>query len=110
MAFMTITIVEGLSQEEHRRAVRIGPRAVAQTRPIDRLMTAAGFEDVEVTDLTEEFATTAQAWFEEYNEHEDELRSLLGAEFDELCSNRGDMLGGLREGLLQRVLVAGTAR
>lgn len=108
MAFLTIAIAPGLSKRQHRRAARIGPRSVASNRSPRELMEAAGYERLEVVDVTEDFRRTAVAWHEQYTKHADELRSILGSELDELCENRTDLIAGVEEGLLQRALVSGT--
>lgn len=108
-AFFTIVVADGLSKEAHRRAVRVGPRAVAQTRPTGQLMKTAGFVDIDVVDFTREFEATARAWEREYEEHQSELEPLLGERFEELKANRRAMLGGLRDRLLRRVMVSGAA-
>ena len=87
----------------------MGPRAVTSTRPLEELMRAARFEDVEVTDVTREFKATAQAWWDAFSERESEIRPLLGAEYDDRQKGRREMIAGAGEGLLQRVLVSGTA-
>ncbi|MDQ3986361.1 MAG: hypothetical protein M3280_07680 [Actinomycetota bacterium] len=108
-AFHTIVVSTGLTKSAHRVAVRLGPRAVASTRPVDVLMAAAGFGDVEVTDLTEAFIETVRAWLVEYDSHEGELRVLLGDEWKERQSHRRDLIRGAEEGLLRRILVTGIA-
>lgn len=109
MAFFTITVAPGLDKSEHRRAVRIGPRAVAARGEADELMARASFTDVSTADVTAEFARTAQAWHREYKENERELRKVLGAGYDELYVNRVDMITGVERNLLRRMLVVGTA-
>jgi hypothetical protein len=106
-AYLTIIVSPGLTKAAHRRAVRLGPRAIASTRPLDALMTAAGFIDVEITDVTEEFLATARGWYTESGRHERQLRNILGDELDERQSHRRAMIGGVEEGLLRRVLVGG---
>jgi cyclopropane fatty-acyl-phospholipid synthase-like methyltransferase len=106
-SFTTIVISEGLTKSDHRRAARLGPRAVATTRPIRTLMRAARFEDVEVVDVTPAFIATTQAWFDAFAERETELRPLLGTEYDDRQSGRLEMIEGAQEGLLQRLLVSG---
>ena len=107
MAFVTISITEGLSKKQQRRAARVGPRSVASTRSAADLLLAAGFEDVESVDVTDEFAVTAKAWQREYTEHKAELRPVLGDEFDELCKDRRDLISGIEDGLLDRSLTSG---
>lgn len=89
--------------------MRVGPPAVSATRPMDQLMTAARFEDVEITDVTETFVHTARAWMDAFNEHEAELKKLIGAVWDQRQRDRAAMIAGIEDGLLQRLLVTGTA-
>jgi len=107
-AFTTIVIPEGLTKSDHRRAARMGPRAVTTTRPIEALTRAAGFVDVEVTDVTPAFITTVQASFSAFAERDGELRPLLGNEYDERQKGRREMIEAARGGLLQRLLISGT--
>lgn len=108
MAFSTIAIAPGLSKKQHRRAARLGPRAVASNRSIGDLMEVAHFGDVRCDDVTAEFDRTARAWGEGYADHEHELRTLLGDELDELRKRRRDLIAGIGEGLLQRFIVSGS--
>lgn len=73
------------------------------------LMEAARFEEIEVTDITEDFIETAQSWFDAFAARERELRPLLCDQFDDRQKGRRDMLAGTREGLLQRQLVGARA-
>lgn len=107
-AFHTIVIADGLSKTQHRRAVTLGPREVRSTRPVGELMRAARFDDVVVTDVTEDFRATAQAWLDGYEQCSDEIRAVLGDEFDERQENRRGLLAAIDEGLLRRVMVTGT--
>lgn len=100
----------GLSKRDHRIAVRRGPRAVTSTRPIDVLMDAAGFRDVEVADVTRDFLAVARAWEREFDAHEDHLRGVLGGEWEERQADRRDLIAGVEAGQLQRILVTGTTR
>jgi hypothetical protein len=106
-AYLTIKVAPGLTKSAHRRAVRLGPRAVASTRPLDVLMNSAGFVDIEVTDVTQEFLDTARGWNREFARHERELRDVLGDELDELQAQCRARIRGAEEGLLHRVLVSG---
>lgn len=72
-------------------------------------MSAARFEDVEVTDITDGFVATAQAWFDAFAARQGELRPALGAAFDDRQKGRRDLIDAAGEGLLQRLLVSATA-
>jgi hypothetical protein len=108
-AFLTIVVSPRLTSPAHRVAARLGPRAVTTTRPLDVLMKAAGFVDVEVANLTKDFREVTVAWLDEYSRYEAELQMIMGAEFDERRSDRQDLLEGIQKRLLRRVLVTGTA-
>lgn len=70
-------------------------------------MLAARFEEVQVTDVTNEFLDTARRWAAGFDEHDDELRDLVGPEWDERQRDRRRMLQAAEEGLLLRLLVTG---
>jgi hypothetical protein len=73
-------------------------------------MTAAGFTDVGLTDVTESFLEVARAWQSEFLRHEGELREVIGDEWDERLSDRDDMIRGVEQGLLRRVFVTGKSK
>jgi hypothetical protein len=110
-AFFTIFVSPGLSRRDHRRAVRLGPRAVASSRAQSELVAAAGFVEVDEIDFTEEFLETARRWLRYSREFEPALRESLGNDVvDEQLAARTDMVTAIEEGLLKRsLLLAGTA-
>jgi hypothetical protein len=110
MAFLSIIVSPGLSKWDHRIAVRLGPRAIASTRPLDVLMKAAGFTDVQEIDVTKSFLEVARAWQSEFLGHERELREIIGNEWEERVSDRADMIRGVEKGLLRRVFLTGSAQ
>ena len=107
-AYFTIFAAPGLSKRDHRRAVRLGPRAVGSGREQAELLEAAGFVRIAVTDVTRDFLETARRWFTHASELEAELRSTLGdALFDEQQADRKKMITAVEEGLLRRALFVG---
>ena len=73
-------------------------------------MRKARFVDVEITDVTSEFQNTARAWSAQFTRHEADIKALIGeAAWEERQASRGDMLRGINDGLLRRVLVSGRA-
>ncbi|MDQ5816620.1 MAG: hypothetical protein M3516_10080 [Actinomycetota bacterium] len=111
MAFSTIEIASGLSKSQHRRAALRGPRAVVSTRPAGRLMSAAHFTEVRLTDVTDDFLRTARAWSTEFDRHESELKRVLGAQnWEDRQADRAAMIDAVEAGLLCRYVVTGTAR
>ena len=61
-AYFTIFTTPGLSKSDHRRAVRLGPRAVASRQGQAELLEAAGFTSIDVRDVTKVFLETAHRW------------------------------------------------
>jgi hypothetical protein len=108
-AFFTIVVAQGLSGRAHRRAVRLGPRAVASIRPVEQLMDQAGYVDVALNDVTADFLDTIRAWARESLRREAELRVVVGDELDERKADWRDLTHGVEEGLLERVLVTARA-
>jgi hypothetical protein len=109
-AFFTIFVSPGLSKRDHRRAVRLGPRAVASNRPQSGLVAAAGFTEVEDIDVTGEFLETARRWLRFSRQSEPALRESLGDDVvDEQLADRTDMVAGIEQGLLRRSLLVAIA-
>jgi hypothetical protein len=110
-AYFTIFTTPGLSKPDHRRAVRLGPRAVGSERGQTELLEAAGLDPIVVTDVTEDFLETARRWLSHASELEGGLRSTLGdALFDEQQTDRMEVITAVEEGLLSRALFVGGAR
>jgi len=104
-AYFTIFTTPGLSKRLHRRAVRLGPRAVGADREQPNLLLAAGFTDVEVIDRTGEFLETARRWHAYARDLEGRLRSTIGDPvFDQQQTDRREMITAVEEGLLARAL------
>jgi hypothetical protein len=110
-AFFTIFAPLGLSKRDQRRAVRLGPRAVASSRSPSELVAAAGFIDVDEVDFTDEFLQTVHRWLRFSRELEPALRRTLGDEvFDQQLSDRTDMVTAIEAGLLRRSLLVAATR
>jgi len=109
IAYFTIFTTPGLSKRDHRRAVRLGPRAVASRREQAELLEAAGLVEVVATDVTTDFLETARRWVNYASKFEGDLRSTLGDTlFDEQQTARRAMIAAIEEGLLSRALFEGT--
>lgn len=109
MAFLTIVVAPGLSKRDHRIAVRLGPSGVTMRRPIEELVSQAGFTEIEVVDVSDDFLRAARGWLDELVAHQDDLRPTLGDELEERIHDSRDKVRGVEEGLLQRLLVTATA-
>ena len=102
----TIHPAPGLSPRRRRRAHRDGPVAVASHLSQRELLERAGFVDIEETDCTVEFETTARAWIELWDQHHDDLVEALGeAEFEQRHRDQRAQLRAIDDGLLRRSLL-----
>ena len=105
MVFPTIVMAPDLTTAQRREAVRSGPPAVLATRDHPSLLRAAGFCDVEETDVTAGYLTSVRAWFDESAARESELRSVLGdALFEDRQNDRRLQTTAIEAGLLRRTL------
>jgi hypothetical protein len=108
-AYFTIFPAPELSKRDHRRAVLLGPRAVRSSKDQADLLEAAGFVQIEVMDMTQDFLETARRWLTHASELDGELRSALGdVLFDEQQADRRSLITAVEEGLLCRALFVGT--
>jgi hypothetical protein len=108
-AYFTIFVAPSVSKRDHRRAVRLGPRAVRSSREQAELLQAAGFVQPVVIDVTNDFLETTRRWLTHASELEGGLRNSLGNEvFDEQQAARKQMIAAVEEGLLCRALFVGT--
>lgn len=108
LSYLTIVVTPGLSDSEHREAVRLGPRAVEASAPDAELMQRAGFTDVRVADVTSSFLETARSWRAEFSRREADIKQLIGEkEWEERQSNRIALVRAIEKGSLRRLLVTG---
>jgi hypothetical protein len=108
IAYTTIFVAPDLSPAQRRRAQRSGPRAVASRSDQQQLLASAGFVDIQMIDLTTDFAATARAWLDESEASAGELSAFEppGA-FEERQRQRQIQLRAIDDGLLRRALLAG---
>ena len=104
-AFFTIHPAASLSPARRRRAFRDGPLAVATPRPYREMLESVGFAKVCEMDCTEEFATVARAWIEQWDDHRADLVSALGQQaVEERQADRRAELRAIEDGVLSRSL------
>lgn len=73
-------------------------------------MQKAHFADVEITDLTSEFLNTARSWHAEFARNETAVKKVIGeARWEDRQTSRSELIAGIQEGLLRRILVSGRA-
>lgn len=106
LAFYTIFIPPGLSQSAYRRALRLGPRAVASgQREQPELLRSAAFGDIAETDVTAEFLRVARARLEARERHAAELRRSEGhSQFEQKQAEERAQIEAIEAGLLRRSL------
>jgi hypothetical protein len=71
----------------------------------ERLLRSAGFGDIELIDVSAEYATTLRAWLAAWEAREQEMREAVGgADFDRRVANRNGALDAVDRGILKRTL------
>ena len=111
IGFYTIVESPGLSAAARRRARAAGPRAVAMRSDHQRLLRAAGFDDILELDVTSAFAATAAAWLAETEPYAEELARLEApGAFAQRQADRRSMLATIHAGLLRRALLLARTR
>lgn len=79
-AFITIELAPDLQPEERQRAREAGPRTVTASQPYPHLLERAGFADVHIDDVTEDYLATLGRWVEQTRSHRDRLVEVDGRE------------------------------
>ena len=110
LAFFVVAPAAGLSPCEIERAVEAGPAHVEAGPGYAVLLRQAGFADVEIVDVTDEYALTLSASIRAREVEVTQLGDLIGMDvFAEGQAGRRRELAAIHDGLLQRHLVS-TAR
>jgi hypothetical protein len=106
MGFFTIFVPDGLSESAYQQALRSGPSYVStQRRDHRELLSSAGFQQVEETDLTPEFLVTTRAWLDGRERFRDKLVEAEGQDrFEERQLDSRLQAEAIEAGLLQRAL------
>lgn len=108
VGFWTIHPTPGLTPAKRRYASQIGPPDAAMRSTHDSLLRSAGFGEIEVTDVSQEYASVLRAWLAGWHRREAEVRVALGdANFDRRVKNRREALQAVEDGLLMRSLCVG---
>ncbi len=102
---MAIHPAPALGEAGYRRALSAGPRAVStRRRSYGELLTAAGFEAIEVVDLTDDYRETLGLLIHHQELHAEELGRLSGVEsFEERQAELQEALWAIDEGLLRQL-------
>lgn len=103
-----IAIPPGLSADERREAIELGPDHAPTERGYPALMDEVGFEHVEVEDITPAYRDTQAAWIAAWDAEANGIAALVGqAEFEDRQARRRRSLGAIDRGLLGRYLFLG---
>lgn len=108
IAFYSIFIPAGLTDRDHRRALRCGPPVVTTRGDYITLLRAAGYLKLKEVDVTAAYLDTARAWLREGHELAAELAQLEppGA-FADKIAHRREGIAAIEAGLLRRSLFIG---
>lgn len=106
ICFTVIAVADGLTAEEMRRAIEAGPPEVESGSGYPALMSAAGFRDIEVLDVSDDYMATAEAWLRSWEADAPAIRTLVGPnDFAERQDNLRRAIEATRAGLLLRDLI-----
>lgn len=106
LSFFVVAVADGLSAQDTARAIGAGPEFVDAESAYPLLLAAAGFDNVELVEVTDEYAATLSDSIRARDAESAELEDLLGAdEFAESQSSRGQELAAVHDGLLRRYLI-----
>lgn len=107
-AFFVIAVSDEATGAQREEAVVAGPPHVDTDLAYPDLMKAAGFDQVEVLDVTTEYLATLTAWLREWDAAADDLVSIVGEDgFGERQANRFRASKSVGAGYLRRYLVSG---
>jgi hypothetical protein len=106
LVFFVVAVAAGLAPRDTARAIGAGPEYVDAGPGYPSLMEAAGFVNVEVIDVTDDYAVTLSDSIQARNAERPQLEDLIGVDkFIEGQSSRRRELAAVHEGLLRRHLV-----
>ena len=106
--FYAITLTAGISDEERARAIRLGNEHVDAGPGHAVLMEQAGFDQVEVTDVSDGYLVTMERWTRAWQDDSVALSELVGdEEYQARMERQAVDIAAVKEGLLKRYLVSG---
>jgi hypothetical protein len=110
-AFFVVVTAAGLSSRDIERAVEAGPAYVEAGPGYPVFLRQAGFADIEIVDVTDEYALTLSESIRVREVEATQLRDLIGMDvFAEGQADRRRELTAINDGLLQRHLISAARR
>ena len=107
LSYFVVAVADELDDGDTARAIESGPVFVAAVSGYPELTVAAGFDGVDLVDVTDEYAVTLSESIRARDAEAAELQDLLGAaEFAEGQSSRRLELAAVHDGLLRRLLIS----
>jgi cyclopropane fatty-acyl-phospholipid synthase-like methyltransferase len=103
LAFFTISVADGLSAADRRRAAAAGPPSPDGPHLSD-LLGRAGFTDVDEVDVTADYLTTSRAWLAARLRHRDAVRPVDPQMYDDRLDKGRASIAAIEDGLLRRSL------
>jgi len=105
LAFFTIFIPPGLSEDAYQRALAAGPPELRHRHNHQTMLASAGFADISETDVTDEFLEIARRWFDARKRRASELKAAIGeSEFLRSQTESQATIAAIEAGLLRRSL------
>ena len=105
LGFYTIYIPTGLPADAYERAKAAGPRAAEIPEDHEKMILAAGFQDVREIDVTAQYVATIRALLASRSRHETDVRRELGdEEFERRATENRNAVSAIEAQLLRRSL------
>lgn len=103
LAFFTISVADGLSAADRRRATAAGPPSPDDAR-VSETLRRVGFSDVRDVDVTAEYLATTRAWLAARTRHRASVRPVDPEVFDSRVAQGLAAAAAIEDGLLRRTL------
>ncbi len=111
ISFLVIAVADDLTTAETEAARDAGPEHIDAGPGYPALMRRAGFENIDVMDVTDDYLMTLAAWIRAWDEESTDLEQLIGADqFAERQERRRRAFETTRAGLLRRYLISAVSR
>ena len=106
-ASLVVVVAQGLTAQDMERAIAAGPPHVEAQPGYPAMLDEAGFVEIDIGDLSDEYQSTLAASIRARDENRARLEALVGIDtFEEGQSGRRQELAAIREGLLRRHLIS----